>query len=143
MLLTKLYEKNIHAKKAERKKQQSKIFRKKKILQVMRRKFNSELIRLNKYISQSGLCSRRSADKLIISGKVKVNNKLCTALGTKISENDKVIVNNKLIKPERNIYILLNKRYDTLCYSFFNSILWFQQFIDKNPLKNKPVFKFN
>ena len=78
----------------------------------MRRKFNSELIRLNKYISQSGLCSRRSADQLIISGKVKVNNKLCTALGTKISENDKVIVNNKLIKPERNIYILLNKPKD-------------------------------
>ena len=58
----------------------------------MRKKFNSELIRLNKYISQSGLCSRRSADQLIISGKVKVNNKLCNALGTKISENDKVIV---------------------------------------------------
>lgn len=78
----------------------------------MRKKFNSELIRLNKYISQSGLCSRRSADQLIISGKVKVNNKLCTALGTKISDNDKVIVNNKLIKPERNIYILLNKPKD-------------------------------
>ena len=78
----------------------------------MRKKFNFELIRLNKYISQSGLCSRRSADKLIINGKVKVNNKLCTALGTKISENDKVIVNNKLIKPERNIYILLNKPKD-------------------------------
>ena len=63
----------------------------------MRRKSNSELIRLNKYISQSGLCSRRSADQLIISGKVKVNNKLCNALGTKISENDKVIVNLSLI----------------------------------------------
>ena len=72
----------------------------------MRKKFNSELIRLNKYISQSGLCSRRSADQLITSGKVKVNNKLCTELGTKVNENDKVIVNNKLIKPERNIYIV-------------------------------------
>ena len=78
----------------------------------MRKKSNSELIRLNKYISQSGLCSRRSADQLITSGKVKVNNKLCTQLGTKVSENDKVIVNNKLIKPERNIYILLNKPKD-------------------------------
>tara|TARA_B100002051_G_C16658835_1_gene597998 strand:+ start:221 stop:946 length:726 start_codon:yes stop_codon:yes gene_type:complete len=78
----------------------------------MRKKSNSELIRLNKYISQSGLCSRRSADQLITSGKVKVNNKLCTELGTKVSENDKVIVNNKLIKPERNIYILLNKPKD-------------------------------
>ena len=78
----------------------------------MRKKSNSELIRLNKYISQSGLCSRRSADQLITSGKVKVNNKLCTELGTKVSENDKVIVNNKLIKPQRNIYILLNKPKD-------------------------------
>ena len=78
----------------------------------MRKKSNSELIRLNKYISQSGLCSRRSADQLITSGKVKVNNKLCTELGTKVSENDKLIVNNKLIKPQRNIYILLNKPKD-------------------------------
>ena len=78
----------------------------------MKKKFNSDLIRLNKYISQSGLCSRRSADQLIISGKVKVNNKLCKELGTKVCIDDKVIVNNKLIKPERNTYILLNKPKD-------------------------------
>lgn len=78
----------------------------------MKKKFNSDLIRLNKYISQSGLCSRRSADHLIISGKVKVNNKLCLELGTKVSIDDKVTVNNKHIKPERNTYILLNKPKD-------------------------------
>jgi len=78
----------------------------------MKKKFNSDLIRLNKYISQSGLCSRRSADQLIISGKVKVNNKLCKELGTKVCIDDKVTVNNKLIKPERNTYILLNKPKD-------------------------------
>ena len=78
----------------------------------MKKKFNSGLIRLNKYISQSGLCSRRSADQLIISGKVKVNNKLCKELGTKVCIDDKVTVNNKLIKPERNTYILLNKPKD-------------------------------
>lgn len=78
----------------------------------MKKKFNSDLTRLNKYISQSGLCSRRSADKLIINGKVKINDKICQELGTKVSKDDNVIVNNKLIKPEKNIYILLNKPKD-------------------------------
>ena len=78
----------------------------------MKKKSNPELIRLNKYISQSGLCSRRAADELITKGKVQVNNKLCDQVGTKINKNDKVIVNKKLIKPEKNIYVLLNKPKD-------------------------------
>jgi len=78
----------------------------------MKKKSNSDLIRLNKYISQSGLCSRRYADQLIINGKVKVNSKVCQELGTKVSKDDKVIVNNKLIKREKNIYLLLNKPKD-------------------------------
>ena len=78
----------------------------------MKKKSDPELIRLNKYISQSGLCSRRAADELIKKGKVQVNNKLCDQVGTKINKNDKVIVNKKLIKPEKNIYVLLNKPKD-------------------------------
>ena len=78
----------------------------------MKKKSNPELIRLNKYISQSGLCSRRAADELIKKGKVQVNNKVCDQVGTKINKNDKVIVNKKLIKPEKNIYVLLNKPKD-------------------------------
>ena len=78
----------------------------------MKKKSNPELIRLNKYISQSGLCSRRAADELIKKGKVQVNNKLCDQVGTKINKNDKVIVDKKLIKPEKNIYVLLNKPKD-------------------------------
>ena len=78
----------------------------------MKKKSNPELIRLNKYISQSGLCSRRAADELIKKGKVQVNNKICDQVGTKINKNDKVIVNKKLIKPEKNIYVLLNKPKD-------------------------------
>ena len=81
----------------------------------MKKKSNPELIRLNKYISQSGLCSRRAADELIKKGKVQVNNKLCDQVGTKINKNDKVIVNKKLIKPEKNIYVLLNKPKDYIC----------------------------
>ena len=79
---------------------------------MMKKKSDPELIRLNKYISQSGLCSRRAADELITKGKVQVNNKLCDQVGTKINKNDKVIVNKKLIKPEKNIYVLLNKPKD-------------------------------
>ena len=80
----------------------------------MKKKSDPELIRLNKYISQSGLCSRRAADELIKKGKVQVNNKLCDQVGTKINKNDKVIVDKKLIKPEKNIYLLLNKPKDSI-----------------------------
>jgi 23S rRNA pseudouridine2605 synthase len=46
------------------------------------------LIRLNKYISNSGVCSRREADILIAKGKIKINNKVVTTLGTKVAEKD-------------------------------------------------------
>lgn len=66
--------------------------------------------RLNKYIAECGICSRRKADEMIASGKVKVNGKIITELGYKINENDNVSVDNKLIKREENkVYILLNK----------------------------------
>ncbi len=76
----------------------------------MKKKSNpKEKIRLNKYISQSGFCSRREADAFILKRKVKVNDILCNKLGSKINLNDLVTINNILIKPEKNIYILLNK----------------------------------
>ena len=70
-----------------------------------------KLIRLNKYIAECGVCSRREADKLIESGKVKVNNALVKDLGIKIEEKkDKVEVNKKVIsKEEKKVYIMLNK----------------------------------
>ena len=79
----------------------------------MKKKSNAEVkVRLNKYISQSGLCSRREADNLIKQGHVKVNGSLCNELGSKVNINDLVQINNKPIKPEKNIYILLNKPKD-------------------------------
>ena len=78
----------------------------------MKKKSNNNLIRLNKFISQSGICSRREADKLIQKGLVKINNKIITELGTKVNAKDVIKVNNKEIKPEKNIYILLNKPKD-------------------------------
>jgi len=79
----------------------------------MKKKSKAEVkVRLNKYISQSGLCSRREADNLIKQGHVKVNGSLCNELGSKVNINDLVQINNKPIKPEKNIYILLNKPKD-------------------------------
>lgn len=67
--------------------------------------------RLNRYIAQSGVCSRREADKLIASGQIKVNGKVVTELGTKVNvENDKVEYKGKTLKIATDfVYILMNK----------------------------------
>jgi len=69
-------------------------------------------IRLNKYIANSGICSRREADSLIQNGDIKVNGKVVTELGTKINPSDKVHYKGKILKREKFIYILLNKPKD-------------------------------
>lgn len=68
--------------------------------------------RLNKYISQSGICSRREADTLIAAGRVKVNGQPMTEMGYKVQPNDLVEVNDKRINPEKKVYVLLNKPKD-------------------------------
>jgi len=67
------------------------------------------LVRLNKYIANSGICSRREADELISAGVVMVNGKVVTELGTKVSRSDKVQYDNQTIRNERHVYVLLNK----------------------------------
>lgn len=67
------------------------------------------LIRLNKYISNAGVCSRREADSLISLGEVRVNGKVVTELGTKVKPGDKVTYGSKVLNPERPVYVLLNK----------------------------------
>ena len=79
---------------------------------MMKKTSKKGLIRLNKYISKSGICSRRAADELIKKGKVKVNGELCKELGTKVYLDDKIMVNNIIIRPEKKIYVLLNKPKD-------------------------------
>lgn len=71
-----------------------------------------EFIRLNKYISASGICSRRDADQLIEAGEVKVNGQTVTELGIKVSRADEVQVRGKKIIPEKKVYVLLNKPKD-------------------------------
>lgn len=76
---------------------------------------NKNLLRLNKYISESGICSRREADKFIESGKVYVNGILAT-LGTRVSPTDTVVVDGKTIKSKSNkVYIALNKPVGITC----------------------------
>ena len=66
-------------------------------------------IRLNKFLSNAGVCSRREADELIKVGGVVVNGKPVTELGTKITAMDRVEVNGRLVTPEKKVYVLLNK----------------------------------
>lgn len=72
----------------------------------------TELIRLNKYIANSGICSRREADKLIAAGVVSVNGEIVTELGTKVSSKDDVRYDGERINPETPRYVLLNKPKD-------------------------------
>lgn len=69
----------------------------------------SYLLRLNKFIANSGICSRREADKLIETGKIRVNGKVVTELGIKVSNKDEVTYNKKILSSESPVYILLNK----------------------------------
>ncbi len=73
-----------------------------------------ELIRLNRFIANAGICSRREADTYITSGVVKVNGQVVTELGTKVSPNDEVRFDNRVIRAERKVYLLLNKPKDVV-----------------------------
>lgn len=66
-------------------------------------------IRLNKFISNSGVCSRREADTYIEHGSVTVNGKLVTEMGYKVQPNDEVRFDGTSISPEKKKYVLLNK----------------------------------
>lgn len=69
----------------------------------------NEPIRLNKFLANAGVCSRREADEHIQAGDVKVNDVVITELGTKITRQDIVIFREKQVKIEGKIYIVLNK----------------------------------
>lgn len=69
----------------------------------------NEPIRLNKFLSNAGVCSRREADEFIQKGAVKVNGEVVTELGTKITRSDVVLFNDKEVHIESKVYIVLNK----------------------------------
>jgi 23S rRNA pseudouridine2605 synthase len=71
-----------------------------------------EKIRLNKFIANSGLCSRRDADEHIKNGMITVNGKTVADLGIKVSPDDDVRYRNKRLSAEKKVYILMNKPKD-------------------------------
>ena len=73
------------------------------------------LIRLNRFISKSGICNRREADNLIFSKKVYVNGKIIDKLGSKVLKSDIVKINGKILRPFLPSYILLNKPKNFSC----------------------------
>lgn len=76
---------------------------------VLKKSSNPDEIRLNKYISNSGICSRRDADMHIAIGSVTVNGKVITEMGYKVKLEDDVRFDGSRINPEKKAYVLLNK----------------------------------
>jgi 23S rRNA pseudouridine2605 synthase len=72
----------------------------------------TELVRLNRFIANSGICSRREADELIASGAVSVNGKVVKEMGYKVSPKDEVRYKGKKLSGEKKVYIVLNKPKD-------------------------------
>ena len=77
----------------------------------------NEPIRLNKFLANAGVCSRREADEFITAGVVSVNGEVVTDLGTKIKRGDEVKFHDQTVSIERKIYVLLNKPKDTVTTS--------------------------
>ena len=69
----------------------------------------SEEVRLNKFIANAGICSRREADVLIASGVIEVNGKIVTEMGFKVKPGDEVKYDGATIRTEQKQYVLLNK----------------------------------
>ncbi|MEO9892116.1 pseudouridine synthase [Aurantibacter sp.] len=79
---------------------------------VSKRPSNPDLVRLNKYVSNSGVCSRRDADIYISAGSVTVNGKTITEMGYKVKLTDEVKFDGRLLNPIKKEYVLLNKPKD-------------------------------
>ena len=77
----------------------------------------NEPIRLNKFLANAGICSRREADEFITAGVVSVNGEVVTELGTKIKRTDEVKFHDEPVSIERKTYILLNKPKDCVTTS--------------------------
>jgi 23S rRNA pseudouridine2605 synthase len=72
----------------------------------------TEEMRLNRYLSNAGVCSRREADQLIKDGLIKVNGEVVTEMGSRVKPGDQVEYEGKQLKSEKKVYLLLNKPRD-------------------------------
>ncbi len=77
----------------------------------------NEPIRLNKFLANAGICSRREADEFITAGVISVNGEVVTELGTKIKRTDEVKFHDQPVNIERKVYVLLNKPKDCVTTS--------------------------
>ena len=77
----------------------------------------NEPIRLNKYLANAGICSRREADEFITAGVITVNGEVVTELGTKVKRSDEVKFHDQPVNIERKVYVLLNKPKDCVTTS--------------------------
>ncbi len=77
---------------------------------------NNQGVRINKYLAQCGICSRREADKMVDAGRVQINGEVVSQMGTKIQPNDLVLVDDKPVdNNQEQIYLLYNKPRGLLC----------------------------
>jgi 23S rRNA pseudouridine2605 synthase len=89
------------------------VYSKKKQLEYNKKNFDVNApIRLNKYIANTGLCSRREADEYIKAGLVSVNGTVITELGVKVNPTDEIRYNGERLKTEKKVYLILNKPKD-------------------------------
>jgi len=96
-------------KKSEEQEDKAKSFILKRKLDKISKQVEKDTIRLNKYIANSGICSRREADELITQGLVEVNGKVVTEMGYQVQKTDRVVFDGQSITPEKPVYVLLNK----------------------------------
>ena len=77
----------------------------------------SDTIRLNRFIANAGVCSRREADVLISTGAITVNGKIVTEMGTKVKPSDTILYGGQRLENEKKVYVLLNKPKDYITTS--------------------------
>ena len=78
----------------------------------LKKQTDDDVLRLNRYIANAGICSRREADELIEAGQITVNGAVITEMGYKVKRSDVVKYGKKLLNPERMVYLLINKPKD-------------------------------
>lgn len=103
------YNKKPYSKFAEKDEDRAKSFVQKRRFEKISKDLHKDTIRLNKYIANSGICSRREADQLILQGLVEVNGKVVTEMGYQVQKTDRVVFDGQSITPEKPVYVLLNK----------------------------------
>lgn len=100
---------NFEDRERQQRNERTKNFVQKRRLEKIEKDIHKDTIRLNRYIANSGICSRREADELIKQGLVEVNGKVITEMGYQVQKTDRVVFDGQSITPEKPVYILLNK----------------------------------